>query len=529
MLPTRWLPCSLLLVACAGSTRYRHELVGHGNGVVTSRVAAGSPSTDLVAAPGAGGIQLPQGNYQIAMRFDVPRAQTIDWKVVCPGVAVDGQVGETFEEYRARRIEEIQRERERERERIAAATSIVVGAVAPRVEARTKVGNADVHARAHVDAHAAGVAAAHGVVPDSPIELAPGDVGRGTVTASARVMTAGDGVCALHAAADDADVRAMFSVTRIRDLHAEERMRTIAAREVAVKVRGDISAQLVTRGADPTVHQRRIAAEAARAEAELRARAEARARVEAQVRARAELRARLESDALYARQLYVAYLTGKCNAEPGRRERLAEEERRRREARLVADAVLAQRLDQAALAIRDRLRGQLVAFGAKARPPKPEPLPEHPGAPPFTGAAWIAGRWLWTGTAWHWEAGGWSDPTVLGEGGSGVVVEGGGGGDIGVGDILDVGVDVGVGVGAGAGVSSTRSHAPGVRDHRSHDTVRVRDHRDHDTVRVRDHREHPRTWTPRPADDPPARVRDHRSKDDDKDDDPPRVRDHRRR
>jgi hypothetical protein len=372
-----------------------------------------------------------------------------------------------------------------------------------------------VHGRADagVDANAVGSAVAHGVV-DPHVELAPTDVGRGSLAATARVMTAADGVCALHVTADDADVHASFQVMRIRDLHAEERMRTIAAREVAVKTRGQLTAHLITNGADPVVRQRRLEADAARARAQSEADARVRFEAEAKVRANADLSARVEASAIYARQEYLFYLSGKCGAEPGRRERIAEHERRAREARLVAYADIAQRRDQAALHARSTLRAQLIALGAKERPPMPAPLPETPGTAPFANAEWTAGYWSWVSGGWEWQTGGWSDPNVFGDAG----------GD------LAVGYD---------GPAPTRSYQTGTRDHRRGE--RIRDQRDDDAPRwepkresrpsepsrTRDHRDEPRDrWTPK--EDKGAKVRDHRDDDKkDKDDDKPRVRDHR--
>ena len=456
-------PLLLIVVAACGGTRYRTELVGHGNGIVSSRASD--------AAPGAGGVQLPQGNYELAMRFDVPRAQLVEWKIVCPGVSVDGQLGETLEQYRARRVAEIRRDRDVERARAAAAASIVVGAVAQaRVDVRVAPSN-DV------------------------IEIAPDDIGRGTLVASARVMTAGDGVCNLQVNADDAAaVRAGFTITRIRDLDAEGRMRTIAAREVAVKTRGSLSAQLVSAGADPAVHQPQTA-----------------------TNGRADVRARLEGAAIVARHEYLMYLSGKCNAEPGRRDRIANEEGKRREARLVAYAEIAQRRDQASMQARADLRAQLLRWGAKTRPPRPAPRPEEPGSAPFDGAEWTAGYWSWESDDWAWQDGGWTDPDLFGESGAGDVSIGGGGG--------------------------SHTYETGVRDHRRI-RDRVRDHRDLDdppkwnpseskSSGTRDHRDDSSSsnsravWTPN-AKDSEATVRDHRDKDDKKDDDDkPRVRDHR--
>jgi hypothetical protein len=463
---SRLLFSTTMLVACAGSTRYRTELVGHGNGMVASRA---SGATDVV---NAGGIQVAQGNYDLAMRFDVPRAQVIDWRLVCPGVELDGQVGETLEQYRARRIEELRRETDRERERVSAATSLVVGAVAPRVEVRGR----NVHGEVGLDANAVGDSFARGAVGD--VMLPADDVGRGSLAASARVMTAGDGVCALHVSADDADVRASFTVTRIRDLDAEDRMRTIAAREVAVKARGQLADQLVTNGANPKVH----------------------------VETKRDVTARLEAAAIFARHEYLAFLSGKCGADPGRRARLEE--------RIDASAAAAQRRDQIAMQARATIRARLLALGAKERPPMPAAKPETPGAPPQPGAEWEPGYWSWISGGWEWHDGGWlfddDDYVVVGGGGN-----------------------------AGGGATRTRVHQPGTRDHRDRrddspawDPSYFKRDESKDTSRTRDHRRDS-SWEPK-AEDKGARVRDHRDDDkkkddddDDKKDDKPRVRDHR--
>jgi hypothetical protein len=402
----------LIVLAACGGPRYRAELVGHGNGILSTVVSAGG-----------GGIQMPQGNYEVAMRFDVPRAHVVGWRIVCPGVDIDGQVGE-----------------------------------------------------------------------------AEADAGRRTLVATARVITAGDGVCALRVSADR-DVRATYTITRIRDLDSQQRMQTIATRESAVKARDDLSAQLVTAGADPAVRQAKVTDDP-------------------QQRARADLRARLEWQAFEARQEYLAYLAGQCNAEPGGRDRATEDERTRREARLMAYAEIAQRRDQAALRARSDLRVQLLALGAKARPPMPEPKPEEPGTAPFERAEWTAGYWSWESGEWAWQDGGWTDPALF--------------------DEFDYGYYA-------QDVANMRKHedgnyhppTPGVRDHRR-PREKSRDHRETsdssrswldtakdkaagkssgDSPKVRDHRsgDDRRTWVPKDADD-----------DKKKDDDKPIVRDHRR-
>src|SRR5687768_1428653 len=114
----------VLLFAGACGSHIRREVVGHGTAPVALR---GQP----VAAP-AETIQLPRGTYDIALRFDVPRAQEIEYSVTCGGMpVVQGRLGETFDRYRERRLAELRAKTERDRRALAGVTGAVVGAVAP--------------------------------------------------------------------------------------------------------------------------------------------------------------------------------------------------------------------------------------------------------------------------------------------------------------------------------------------------------------------------------------------------------------
>ena len=203
-----------------------------------------------------------------------------------------------------------------------------------------------------------------------------------------------------------------------------------------------------------------------------------------------------------ARGRVIAYLVEECHADPQRRERAVELERREREHRLAADAEQAARLEVDALQARVRVRAYLVALGAKERPPKPPPRPEVAGDPPYPGAEWAAGDWRWEDTEWIWIDGSWSDPAWLEAGG-----DGGG---------------IGLGLGAGAEVvgSLVRDHRtqrdPIIRDHRAQQDPVIRDHRTQQDPIIRDHRER--------RSDPPLVIRDHRGG---KGSEPPIVRDHR--
>jgi hypothetical protein len=527
------------VTACAG--RYHTEVVGQGTAIMQPRTetAAVASAGNPVAPWAVGkGITLPQGTYDLALWFDVPRAQIVDWTVTCPGVELSGRAGEEFEDYRARRLAEINAQRERDRQRVATVTSAVVGSVAPRMHGyghvETPTGTVTVEGDAQVPAGAIGGAvAAHAIASptnvgraaspeavrrsiDDVVELPPGDIGRGRLAHTVHVVTKGDGVCAVTAAADDANVMGSYQVTRIRDLDAEARLRVMATNSAAMTVRGKLQARLVAHGADPHALERRRAAEA---EARLRIEAEARAKVEARLEVEAQAEAHVRSVSMEARYA----LRGRCvrqGADPERRTRIALQEqavaRQTQEtyridaeahARLALD--LEQRRLDLALRARTDLRTRLVALGAIPRPPMPALLAEEPGDPPFPGARWTPGRWVWMNGHWEWQAGYWSDTSHFEEVGSSQVY-------------------IGVGTGVGVGVS-TDFFDP-IRDHRTED--RVRDHRTDSSSNVRDHRTESRDTQIRdhrreePRSSEPT-VRDHRDnkKDDDRD---TKIRDHRR-
>ena len=396
----------------------KRETIGSGTAVVQAR---GSAET----APPAT-IPVTRGAYEITLRFDVPRAQLVEWAVLCPGSVQTGVAGETFDEYRARRLAELRADRERERQNVAALTGAVIGAVAPDVHAHASGPNGTVEAGVSGQAvgHVAGTAIAHAAVSDD-VELAPGDVGAARLRAKTDVAFLDDGACSVTAIADDADVTATFELVRVRDLAAEARARQLS---------------------DP------------------------------KVQARIAVQTRLRGEALHARAELIAYLTGECTAREDHREYLREQP----------------------FVIRAALREYLIALGARVRPPRPAPLPESPGAPPYDDAEWISGEWRWTGIEWLWERGTWRDAPV---------------------------------------VRDHRTSDSNVRDHR--DEVSVRDHRsepvvrDHRNENVRDHRsENVRDHRSEPKQEPKQVVRDHRDDnkkdDDDKKDNAPKVRDHRR-
>jgi len=540
-IPRLFTACALMSVAaCAG--RYRTELVGQGTTFVQPRGTAAAPVAPEAAAPfilPAGGIQLTRGSYDLALWFDVPRAQTIDWTVSCPGATVNGSVGETFEQYRVRRIAALRAQRDRERQQMASVTSAVVGSFAPAAHATghvdTPTGTVAVEGQAAVDPNAVGGAVAAAAIDDD-VQLPPGDLGQGRLKHLVHVETAGDGVCAVTAATDDADVIGRYEVRRIHDLHAEARERAMAQTSHAVEVRKRLVANLVASGASPEIRERRLQAEARlRAETEARLQAEASARVQVTYEAHAQADARVRAFlgiAYDARQRYLAYLVGECHADPNRRARIeAEREAKERaeiEARARIDRELRDREQvRIDIAVRARLRltAQLLALGAIERPPMPELVAENPGPPPFDGAHWTAGKWTWTGGRWIWTPGGWSDPDVFTATG----------GDVRVGGEISVGIGLGGGRGDGTGYTGSRDHRTPSTDSPSTDSPIVRDHRATEPTYVPPTRSEPVVRDHR-SDAPAPAVRDHRKDDDKKSDDKksddkkdePKVRDHRR-
>ncbi len=443
--------CLAMLVAGCGGSRFKTEKVG------------------VVSVGNGSSITLARGNYQLAMTFDVPRAQLVEWSLHCPTIERTGVVGETFEDYRARRLAELRRMVEEDRRRLATATSAVAGSTTAHVHgSRTSVRTA-VHVRP-------------GVIAEEAIqdihELQPGDVGRGSYTATIHLQTAQDGACTLSTKALD-PVGGTMAVERVRDLRAEEQERIAARNEKAIDARVRVRSRLVAFGADEHARERRAAEERLRLETEARLTWEAeapererRARLEAERAAKEEearrarlaivererierlriehqeRRARLlvierqRREALRVRGAYIAWLVEMCNADPRRRERIAIErfelerrteiERIERERRFEIERARVARAQREreqrelrlALSVRAQLTGYLLTAGARLRPPRPEMIVEVAGSAPFDGARWEAGAWIWVAESWQWQwrKGGWTDATQFGSTGGDVAV-----------------------------------------------------------------------------------------------------------
>jgi hypothetical protein len=228
-------------------------IVGQGTAFVLPRDAAAPQDPGAAYPPWAigGGMQLARGSYELELWFDIPRAQLVDWTVTCPGVEVTGTAGESLEQYKARRIEELRA------------------------------------ARGHQQ-----VASLTMVPSDDPIELPHGDVGAGRLASTVRVMTGGAGVCAVTATADDASVLGTYQVTRIRDPHLEARARSTSQHAAAIQVRGRVPAIQVAY--DPARVERQLAADRAAAEYQLQREADARMQMQLAAQRQAEIDAHRE-------------------------------------------------------------------------------------------------------------------------------------------------------------------------------------------------------------------------------------------
>jgi hypothetical protein len=351
--------CLAVVLAGCGASRFRTEHVG------ITQVGAG------------GSVTLARGNYQLAMRFEVPRAQIVAWTLQCPNMERTGVVGETFESYRTRRLAELQRMVDQDRRRLA----MVTNAIAPHGTATVQADGRRTQVRTQVHVPSGEVIAEEAIQPI--VELAHGDVGAGVYTATIHVQTQNDGACTVTTNAID-PIGGTIAVDRIRDLTAEKQERVAVQRTHAIDARMRLRSRLVASGADEHARERRLAEQARlreverqrRAEIEeaervarikreqetkLRLEAEARIKWEAEAPERArraqleakeeeERRARMvivererleririieeerrmritivereRTEALRVRSLYVAWLVGTCNADPHRLARI---------------------------------------------------------------------------------------------------------------------------------------------------------------------------------------------------------------
>jgi len=263
----------VIALAACGPRGYRHETVGNAQ--------IGGPGVALRSA----------GPHRVDWAIAVPRSMVLGWTIECGGQLVQGEAGETFDEYRARRIADLQRDHEQSKQ---AAATIAGGA---------------------------GYVVAE-VSLSSVIALPAEDVGATTYAGSVMIPGAAPGACAMTLAVpageDTSAVAGSFRVVREIDRAAERaavaqarRARTVDVEQRAIEVRAVVEARLLARGVDPEALRRK---EAAWADARMRAEAQANARAELEARAAAEryaAMARREAAVREARARVVAQLVAR--------------------------------------------------------------------------------------------------------------------------------------------------------------------------------------------------------------------------
>jgi hypothetical protein len=344
-----------LASACAARAQYRHDHIGTGYA-------------------GRGGVKVDTtGAHRVDWSIATPRALRLAWTIDCGGVVQAGSAGETFEEYRARRVAEIRAEREKQKQAISSIGGAVLGTVGGSAVAETPTGEA--RADVAVDGEAVGAVVAEGVISDD-VQLPAGDLGATTYGGTITLSIDNPGVCtmAITPELEGEDTRGIngeFRVVHVVDVHAERAAANAQARAAAITVRGSLQAGLVARGADPELRARleaqRLAEAHARAEAEARVRAEREA-AEAAIRAERD-RERAARDAERAARDAERRAREQAEADARWRDEQEREARARLEieARLRLEAEARARVVMTVTATRQAQLGYLVGVcGASA-------------------------------------------------------------------------------------------------------------------------------------------------------------------
>lgn len=92
----RWLLVLVSMSACAHSSR--PPSFASGIALIQPRLELDAPTAAQAGRPWAigGGVSLPPGTYELALTFDLPREQRVDWTLSCPGAALSGTLRPDF-------------------------------------------------------------------------------------------------------------------------------------------------------------------------------------------------------------------------------------------------------------------------------------------------------------------------------------------------------------------------------------------------------------------------------------------------
>jgi hypothetical protein len=365
-------PLLTLLVACAPT--FRAEVVGRAFVVAPRGAGPASPVSAVIAVA-----ESPDAH---ALRYliSLPRAVQLKYRLACPSAEREGTVGETFESYRDRRLEEI----ERDRKTSASMVGALVGTVAPPIAVGAGVAGptGSVAATGYVNPGSAAASTVYGALP-APA-LPPGDTGAQVIRGVVDLGPSAAGRCAMAIWSDlpeqeTSGVQINLELTRIVNVDAEEQARTTAARaeqdRLARAVRARVILGLSRAGADPLARGRARALAEARAAEEQRRRDaiadEARRRREdEQQRLRDEQRRRdaprlaREREAESERQRDEQTRLEREARERDEKARRAQVEQSRREGQVMQRRRLEWEARQRAFALRGMVIARLIQGGA---------------------------------------------------------------------------------------------------------------------------------------------------------------------
>ena len=292
-LPKMLLPRIALVIALiatvACSSRYRNETLG------SAPIALGK-SVAVAGVPVAGS----HDQLEVAYLVTTPRAMQLQFLLRCPGGERKGTIGETWERYQQRRLGEIEQERRQQAQTKAKVIGAVLGTAETKTQAQVGENRAEIHA--DVDGQAIGQAVAARTTPAA--KLPAWDVGAQRMREKFALPGGAAGRCSMSLWSERADQRldgvsGSIHVVQLVDKSREKQAKRAAADDLAMTLRADLRASLITNGADPE-HREKVRlvrlrkkqeAEAARL-GKLRKRQEAEAlrrrKLEAQRRSRAQ-------------------------------------------------------------------------------------------------------------------------------------------------------------------------------------------------------------------------------------------------
>lgn len=262
------LSLGLFVIGCAAcSSPYRSVSLG----TTTATIGADTQGQGVV-------VEASRDRYRIDFHVTTREATELAVRVRCPGGEVETIVGESMASYRARRLPELRHQAQRREQNRARAVSSIGAAISSTAIVDTPV----VRAQANVQAEASVQAQAE----PAPIELGPHDRGAQSIHRTIAIAGGSAGQCQMQllplaSAPALRGVTGYMEVTHLIDEAMQQRRAKQAERQIALKHRAIIQADLVARGADPQLRQRLALAKQERQQAEEAVRAQERRHAQA--------------------------------------------------------------------------------------------------------------------------------------------------------------------------------------------------------------------------------------------------------